>query len=318
MKKPIFISTLIVLAIAGAFLAYGGYKAAFEMENIFSLESRAAAEARKAALARRKSAWEKLKKDFGKEVSAFNGTAGIVIKDLDMNWEASLNKDLLVPSASVVKIPIMMSYFMAEAEGKVRLDSKLKLTRSDKTPGSGKLKFAPAGQEYSIESLIEMMVTESDNTATNMLIDHMGFGALNGYFARLGLKGTNLSRSMMDFSERKEGVDNFTTAGDISHLMEKLYRGSFINKEASRKCMNILAGQKMRDRIPKALPEGTVVAHKTGLEKGVCHDAGIVYTDKGDYLICVLVKHRQKTAHAAKKLICTLSALAYDYLTGPK
>lgn len=69
----------------------------------------------------------------------------------------------------------------------------------------------------------------------------------------------------------------------------------------------------MRDRIPKRLPADTVVAHKTGLENGVCHDVGIVFTSGGDFLICVLTKHNEKTSLLAKKLIIDIAKSVYDY-----
>ena len=76
----------------------------------------------------------------------------------------------------------------------------------------------------------------------------------------------------------------------------------------------MLRRQKMHDRIPKKLPEGVVVAHKTGLERGVCHDAGIVSTPNGDYLIVVLTKHKAKWgAKPSKRLIADLARQVYDY-----
>jgi beta-lactamase class A len=120
---------------------------------------------------------------------------------------------------------------------------------------------------------------------------------------------------MMDFSDRKNGIENYTTARDISYILEKIYRGELINQKISKQCLELLQRQKMRDRIPARLPANTIVAHKTGLERGICHDAGIVFTPNGDFLICVLVKHKNKTARPAKKFIAQLAFLAYNYYT---
>lgn len=309
MKKTIF------FIIAAAFIISAAYfsRSVFIFVRAETAKfAKARAEAAEKA-AKRKAAWERLKTAVAKEARSLNGTAGIVIVDLDKGWEISAHKDLKIPSASMVKIPIMMAYFCASSEGRIDLKSKLALKNSDKVPGSGALKNAAAGTEYAIEDLIYRMVTESDNTATNMLINRMGMGTLNGYFLRLGARDTNISRKMMDFRSRKSGIENYTTAGDIAHLLQKLYRGKFIGAEASQRCVEILACQKMKDRIPKKLPEGIVVAHKTGLENNICHDAGIVYTDKGDLLICVLTNHRNKSAREAKSVIADISLLAYNY-----
>ncbi len=262
---------------------------------------------------KRRGAWANLKKGIERELKGFSGTAGIVIKDLDKNWEINTNKNLRIPSASIAKIPIMLSFFYAAHEGKLSLQDTVKLKDSDKTPGSGTLKYETPGKAFTIEDLISRMITKSDNTATNMLINHLGFDTLNRYFKKLGLKNTNLSREMMDFKKRKQGIENYTTAGEISRLLEQIYRGKFLNLQISQQCVEILAGQKVKDRIPKKLPDEVVVAHKTGLENFICHDAGIVYTDKGNFLITVLVKHPNKTAQKAKSLIADISLLTYNY-----
>ena len=157
------------------------------------------------------------------------------------------------------------------------------------------------------------MISESDNTATNMLIDRLGFACLNDNFKKIGLKDTNISRRMMDFRSRKAGKENFTTASDLAHILEKIYKKKLINKAYSQMCLDFLKKQKIKDRIPVKLPAGTLVAHKTGLEKGICHDAGIVFTPRGDFLICVLTRHKNKTAKSAKELIAQLAFLTYSY-----
>jgi beta-lactamase class A len=108
-------------------------------------------------------------------------------------------------------------------------------------------------------------------------------------------------------------VENFTTAAEISSILEKFYRKEFINSGVSGKCLILLKHQKIGDRIPAKLPQGAVVAHKTGLERGVCHDAGIVFTENGDFLICVLTSHANRTARPAKKFIAEVAFLTYNY-----
>jgi beta-lactamase class A len=118
---------------------------------------------------------------------------------------------------------------------------------------------------------------------------------------------------MMDFKERREGEENYTTAGDMAYLLEELYYRKFLNKEVSEKCLKLLGEQKINDRIPRKLPRGTYVVHKTGLEKHVCHDVGIVFTNKGNFLICVLAKHEDRFARHTKKFISDVTLLTYNY-----
>ncbi len=262
-------------------------------------------------LARRKAAWDALTTVLMNEINGSKQEVAVVIKDLDWNREFVLNEDEQFPAASLVKVPIMAAVFQAVKEGTIDLKEKLVLRGSAKTLGSGILKTKPSGSVYTVEELVQIMITYSDNTATNLLIDRLGFDYLNAYFKELGLEETNLSRKMMDFRFRKKGVENFTTARDMALILERFYRSENMDHRA-RQCLAFLSQQKINDRIPRRLPEGVTVAHKTGLERNVCHDVGIVYTEKGDFLICVLTKHTS-TSKKSKDLISRLALHTYNY-----
>jgi len=261
----------------------------------------------------RKYQWSQLKSILKNKVSYFKGTVGLVVKDLDMGWEIDFNEEALIPSASLVKVPIMLSCFYAAQDGKVKLSDTITLKSSEKVSGSKVLGKEPAGAVFTVEDLFDPMITQSDNAAANVLINFLGFDTLNQYFKKMGLKNTNIARKMMDFEERKEGIENYTTAQDMSYLLEELYYGRFLNKNVSEKCLELLGQQKINDRIPRKLPRGTYVVHKTGLEKHVCHDVGIVFTDKGNFIICVLAKHEDRFARHAKKFIADVTLLTYNY-----
>ncbi len=262
-------------------------------------------------LENRRLVWTELAGSLAAQAKSFRGQAGIIIEDLNTGWQFSLNKDKLFPSASIVKIPIMAACFQAASEGRLDLKQEMVLRVANKTPGSGILKNVSSGTTIPVDKLIEIMITQSDNTAANMLIERLGFSYLNGYFKKAGLKHTNLARKMMDFQDRKNGVENYTSASDISYLLQKMYRLRFINRQVSEKCLAMLLRQKVNDRIPKKLPGDCPVAHKTGLEKNICHDAGIVFTRQGDFLICVLTKSFSGTRQV-KEFISNLALAIYQ------
>ena len=264
-------------------------------------------------LEKRKTAWEILENKIKKDSDAFNGQVGIIVKDLKRGWLISINQDKLFPSASLVKIPIMAACFFAADEGKIKLDENLELKTEDKASGLGILKEAPLGARFTIKKLIELMISESDNTATNMLIDRLGFDYLNDCFKKLGLKDTNIYRAMLDFKSRKEGRENFITALDLANLLEGIYNKRLINRTYSGMCLEFLKKQRIRDRIPARLPPDIVTAHKTGLERGICHDVGIIFAPKGSFLICVLTQHNQKTSKPAKEFIAQIAAEVCNY-----
>ena len=215
------------------------------------------------------------------------------------------------PAASLIKLPILAAVFCAVREKKISLSEVVTIQKKDVTGGSGKLKSLSLPRKFTFAQLLELMISSSDNTATNKVIQILGFDYINNVFKVLGLKSTTLARKMMDFSQRKKGVENYTSAEDIAYLLERIYRGRLVNEKLSRLAISFLKKQKVNDRLPRYLPTEVIVAHKTGLERGVVHDAGIVFTPNGDYLICVLVKGGKSYAQA-KKFIAQLSLLAYN------
>lgn len=255
--------------------------------------------------------WHALSRALEREIESFNGDVGLVVKDLTTGWEISYNKNKAFPSASLVKIPVMIACFYAMQEGKFQLADTISLSRDKITGGSGVIKTMKPGASFTVEELLDLMITRSDNTAANILISMLGFDYLNATFQRLGLVETNISRRMMDFHLREKGVDNFTTASEMAGLLEHLYRKKIINGDVSEMCLAFLKRQQVKDRIPAKLPSEVVIAHKTGLERFVCHDVGIVFTVKGDYLICVLTKG-EEGSRRAKELISTIALYTYS------
>ncbi len=215
------------------------------------------------------------------------------------------------PAASLVKLPILAAAFYAVKEKKISLEKLVTIRRKDIAGGSGKLKSLSLPRKFTFAQLLELMISLSDNSATNKVIEILDLKYINSIFKRLGLTDTTLVRKMMDFSQRKNGIENYTSAADISYLLEKIYKEKFVNKKLSKLALSFLMKQKVNDRLPRYLPAEVIVAHKTGLERGVVHDAGIVFTSNGDYLICVLVKGGKNYAQA-KKFIAQLSLLAYN------
>lgn len=304
-KKYIFLIAILVIAFSFCANFIRAAQKNFE-ENI-------------ALLNNNKAEWTKLNSAIKNRIMNFNGDVGLIIKDLDTGRTIVFNQDKPVPSASLVKIPVMMAYFYADAKKELKLSDNVQFRQYKKVSKSkGAGGWVSNIAVCSVEELFTPMITQSDNNAANLLIDRMGFSALNAYFKKLGLKNTNISRKMLDFKKRAQGVENYTTAADMAYLLEQLYYKDFLSQEVSEKCLTLLAQQKVNERIPRHLPKGTPIAHKTGLENHICHDAGIVYTERGDFLICVLVRHNNKRALPAKLFIADIARLSYNYFQNKK
>jgi len=262
---------------------------------------------------KRKAAWGNFNRQLISEINKFKGESGVVIKDLESGWEFTYGKDKLFPSASLVKIPIMAASFLASCQGRISLDREIALKPSDKLTGSGILKAMPAGTTLNVERLIGLMIYDSDNTATNIITNLVGIDYLNSAFRDFGLQNTGLLRKVADYKLRNKGIENYTTAEDMALLLEKMYRRELVNKNISDKCISILKLTRFNDRIPKYLPADITIAHKTGLERNVCHDAGVVFTPNGNFLICVLTRYKNANSNLAKEFIARIALLTYNF-----
>ena len=301
---------IIILGAAAALFVLAAGSAAFIYYKTVSKE--AAEKCR--ILEERRTAWKSLEGRLQVDAASCAGVIpGIIVVDLSTGWRIEVNPDRLFPSASLVKVPIMASCFFAAAGNRLDLDKRIRLCRRDKVSGSGVIKNLPDGSVFSVNELMSIMISRSDNTASNLLIGCLGQDYLNETFRKLGLRNTNLARKMMDFTSRKQGRENYTSARDIAFLLEEIYYGRLINREYSGQCLAMLKAQKIRDRIPADLPRDIQVAHKTGLEYGVCHDAGIVFMPEGDFLICVLTKHSYKNSYPAKRFIARIAGKVYEF-----
>ncbi len=96
-------------------------------------------------------------------------------------------------------------------------------------------------------------------------------------------------------------------------IFERMYQRSLVNKDLSEKCLKLLKLQRVNDRIPKYLPVDVTVAYRTGLERSVCHDVGIVFSCKGDFLACVLTKHANSNSVPSKEFISKVALHTYVY-----
>lgn len=263
------------------------------------------------SIRQKKILYNKLHNEIRKTILAFDGEAGIYIKDMKTGVSVGLNEDKYFPSASIVKIPIMVCVFQAVEDGNLKFDQQLILKRTYKAKGAGKLKYFHAGRKFSVSELVELMITESDNTATNMLADALGFNYINWLLEKkYKLDITRMHRNVMDLKLRRRGIENYTTAKEIGLILEKIYRGKIVSKDASKEMLNILLKQTVNDRIPRYLPQEFSVAHKTGLLRGICHDAGIVFADKTDFVVCVLTSDFKSTK-LAKKFIAEVAYRTY-------
>ena len=189
--------------------------------------------------------------------------SSVVVRGLNRQFNFNYNQNLVVPSASIIKIFIMGEAFNQANQGKIVLNSY-------------------------IMNLITRMIVISGNQETNTLIDLLGFENINKFIRDSGMTNTILQRKMLDFNARREGRENYTTAQDVALFLYKLYNGLIVNKAYSRMMIDIMKKQQNKSKMGRYLPLVVLVANKTGELEGIEHDAGYVFSPKGDYIFVML------------------------------
>lgn len=238
---------------------------------------------------------------------------GILLVDLDNGAYVDLNSKSDFPSASTIKVPILVAFFQAVDQGTIRLDETLKMENQHIAGGSGDMQYQPAGTEYSALQTATKMIVISDNTATNMLIERLGgVEVLNQKFVDWGLKNTVIRNLLPDL----EGT-NRTTPRDLVNLLTQLNQGGLVSMKSRDRIFRIMQQTENDILLPSGLGRGALIAHKTGNLKSVLADVGMIDMPKGKrYLLAVLVEHTGDESDA-ESLIRSISRMVYEYFENP-
>lgn len=231
--------------------------------------------------------------------------------DLSSGTTVAYHDDEKMLSASMIKLIIAETFLHQVDEGKHALDETYVLKPGDIVGGTGSLGGRGAGAKVSCRELVQLMIAESDNVATNALIDLCGMDAVNKEAKRLKLKRTELGRHMMDTAAAEQGHDNYTCADDLATLLKMVYDQTFVSPKLSTFMLECLEAQTDNDAISRGLPTGTLFAHKTGTLANARHDGGIV-EGKKPYVLVVLCGGRGFSEDQANQLMADIGKATYD------
>lgn len=193
-------------------------------------------------------------------------------------------------SASMIKVFIMAAVMEKVNNGEINLDERIYLQSSDKVGGAGILAGYASGTELTLREVMELMITHSDNTATNMVIDRIGMAAINDYIQRQGYGDTVLRRKMMDYDAIAAGRENFSSVRDLGTFFTRLYNLECVNAEYDQIMLDFLVKQTDTECFNAALP-GKQIAHKTGALDGLFDDGGIIYSEAGDAVLVIMTEN---------------------------
>jgi beta-lactamase class A len=293
-------------------------------------------------------------------------TGGVAVRHIERDERVGFDGDTPYPSASVFKVPVLVEAFRQVGQGAFSLTDRWELTEEEKSTGSGVLTRMMPGLRPAVRDLLTLMIIISDNTATDMLVRRLGPERITGTMRELGYGNTvvasgcrDLLRGILgeaspslpphemaryvranpadpDSPAYGRGQDNnISTANEMADLFARIHTGEGMDAigvdAAARSTMQeILLLQQLNERLPRYLPPGVPVAHKTGSLSGpwaVRNDAGLLdLGDRGTVAVAVFTRTRMSpdaTPEESNRLLTAvdeeIGAIAravYDYYAG--
>lgn len=253
---------------------------------------------------------EKFEERLREAVRDFDGVAGVQVVDLTTGERIGVGDDLVFPQGSAIKIPILLELFRRAEEEPGLLGRRVRLERTDVVGGSGILQhFGSRGSELTLEDLAVLMITLSDNTATNLLIDVVEMGPVNALMASLDAPATLLQRRMIDPEASARGEENLSTPADAARLMERIARCEVPMSEAAcfriQEILELPKSGPLRAPIPSSVP----VAFKPGGIEGVATAWALVSLPDRPYVLTVMTNYGRDGDETVRRV----SEAAWEY-----
>ncbi len=262
-------------------------------------------------------------------IKAHKGKVAIALKDLTTGESFLYHENDPMPTASLIKFPVMIEAYRQAKEKKVDLKKPITLKASDKVIGSGILTdHFSEGATFPLLDVIHLMIVYSDNTATNLVLDEIGLKSTADTMEKLGYPNTKIHskvfhRETSVFPERsKEFGLGSTTALEMTRLCEALWKKELVSTEASEAMLKHMRACDDKDKFPRFLPTGTKVAFKTGSLNASKTAAGIIECGKGPVAVCVLTNENEDqrwvTDNAGNRLCAEVARVVFEHFKTPK
>jgi beta-lactamase class A len=277
-------------------------------------------------------------------IAHFDGELGLAAKNLNTGETLAVHADARFPTASLIKVAVMVEAYHQMAEGRLRRDATVTIRDSDKVGDETvPLNMLHDGTLLTVADLLNLMIAYSDNTATNLLVRLVGTANIDRRTASYGLASTKIFRptfrdghaDVFPEEERQFGL-GMTTPRETARLFELIAEGKIVGRAACDEMLGILEKQQDRAMIPRSLPiekDKIVVANKTGWDEEKLPDAGgfkgEIRTDaayvrgpKLRYVIAICIR-RGKDRHVTvdNEALVTgahLSRMVYDYFNSSR
>jgi beta-lactamase class A len=254
-------------------------------------------------------------------IKAHRGQVAIGVKHLRTGESYFFNGDQVMPTASLIKVAIMVETYLQADEGKISLRDKIALKKEDMVPGSGVLSYHfSEGLELPLRDCVRLMIALSDNSATNLVLERVGIANVNKRMKSWGLPETRINAKVFRGSTtsvdkartNKYGLGS-TTTKEMVKLFEKIQTNDGIRPGLKLAMLEHLKKNEDKFKFGRLLPPGVTVAHKDGSVSNARTDAGVLFTPSGPIVLCVLTNNnvdRRWVSENAGNMLCARVARA--------
>ena len=270
------------------------------------------------------------------------GIIGVAATELATGRHIGYREDQLFPTASVIKLPLLVTLYEDAIAERIDLSERVTYHGDTKVAGSGVLQYLDDGLNPTLRDLSVLMMSVSDNTATDLLFDRVGKARIEATMERLGLPSIRVPfdiremlMELVDMDHAKPGgyeelrrllrisagsggrsmipdqADRATPA-DLCRLLELIESRSILDADACTAIIELMKRIQAATRIPGLLPKRTVVAHKTGSYRRLRNDVGIVYAPNGPYVIALFARELAKDNIDDDGALARISLAVYE------
>ncbi len=282
----------------------------------------------------------------GELAAATGGIVGVSATQLASGRHIGYREDEPFPTASVIKLPLLVTLYQEALAGRIDLDERAAYRAETKVAGSGVLQYLDAGLNPTVRDLAVLMMAVSDNTAADLLLDRVTKERVEATMDRYGLASIRIPfgiremlMELVDMDHSKPGgYDELrrllrlsagsggrsvipteadrTTPADMCRLLERIESRAILDQASCDAIIELMKRIQSATRIPGLLPKGTVVAHKTGSYRHVKNDVGIVYAPNGPYTIAIFARELKRDNVDDDRALARISLAIWEQFVG--
>ncbi|HEX8211784.1 MAG TPA: serine hydrolase [Longimicrobium sp.] len=233
----------------------------------------------------------------------YAGVAGVSVANLKTGETLSIRGGETYPSASLIKVAILVALLDEVNKGSIRLDERIGMIARDRVGGSGVLQYMASGLNLTVEDAAWLMITLSDNTATNLLLDRLNIRTVWSKMEALGLPHTKIhsktflrATSVAMDSSVKYGL-GVTTPDETTRLFTLLHQGRAVSPAMDSLALRMLRANQDAGKLQRWLPGNLDAAHKSGDVDQARNDCGILYGAEAPVAVCVMTRENQDRSY---------------------